>query len=97
MSLPPWSMQRVVRTFKRQPPWAVSAIAFAQKKGQPEPTHAVWAEETAVQLACGHIKRDPWEAYGNERAVRVRAGLHAIFSPDAERKCRCYKCKRPHP
>lgn len=55
-----------------------------------------------VELSCGHIKRDPWAVYGNETAVRVRAGLqqfqtllHEAGRAEAPvaRRCRCRECK----
>lgn len=58
-----------------------------------------FAKAPYVLLACGHRKRDPWDVYSNEKAVRMRAGLHYAFTPNATRKCRCYRCPNtgPHP
>ncbi len=48
-----------------------------------------------VELCCGHVKRDPWDVYSNETAVRVRAAVNALAAELGEpedRKVRCYVC-----
>lgn len=90
-----FKMQKVVREFVAYP------LHFAR-----EPLlRAPHIMHSFVELECGHIKRDPWEVYGNETAVRVQAGLHKLHDqfyqagqvdePPRPRKCRCRECVDP--
>lgn len=90
----PYVMRAVVRAYRRRPPWAEREAARLASRGAPVPSYVADARETALDLACGHTTRDPWETYGNETAVAVRAVTHALLTPDAPRRVRCYDCAR---
>lgn len=77
-----FKMQTVVRSFEATPfDWASSKEACLR--------NAKW---TFILLSCGHAKRDPWESYQNETAVRVRSTLARVFGPQGVRRARCAQC-----
>lgn len=80
-----YQMRRVVREFVYYP-WAIVRHE-ADRSLQRIP-------KRYVELSCGHWKRDPWEVYANETAVRLADVLHHLFTPDETRKSRCYHCAR---
>ncbi len=84
----PHKIREVTREFVAYP------LHFAREPAlrQPHIMHAF------VELSCGHIKRDPWDVYANETAVRVQSGLRAFAEAVGEkqkpRRCRCYQCAK---
>jgi len=82
-----FKMQDVVRYFQAPPfDWATRCDAD-------DPRGILRAARwTFIVLSCGHIKRDPWEAYGNELAKRVQATLHHSFNWAEGRRVRCTEC-----
>jgi hypothetical protein len=82
-----YKVRTVARTFRATPfDWG--------KRPEPVLRDALW---TFLVMDCGHIKRDPWETYGNETAVKVQAACHNILTPDAVRRVRCYQCVSGRP
>lgn len=65
---------------------------WANEKRLQQDPHLRGVVYTFIVLDCGHIKRDPWEVYQNETAVRMAAILHHTMTPGAVRKVRCHQC-----
>lgn len=92
----PYRMQPVVRTYVASPVrWGREPVL---RELMSNPARAAeWPRW--VELACGHARRDTDQVYGNETAIRVRAGLRAFFESrgleQKPRKCRCYECAKP--
>lgn len=90
----PYRMRPVVRTFMAAPvSWGKEPVLRALMSDE----YRMMRWPRWVEMACGHIRRDTEQVYGNETAVRVRAAFRVMAEATGEavpRKCRCYECAK---